>query len=336
MDENFLKSRELDLPVPPDMVGDRLDKVLVARIDGFSRTHLQQLIHGGHCSITRKTRTTVKDPAWRVKPDDTIHLRLPPPTQSRLEGQPIPLDILFEDNDVLVLNKPAGMVVHPAPGHHDHTLVNALLAHCGDSLSGIGGERRPGIVHRLDKDTSGVMVVAKNDIAHRGLGEQFAAHGHDGRMQRHYQAFIWGTPLPAIGTVDAPLARAANNRKKITVSKSNKARHAVTHYKRLASFVDGQVTHLQCQLETGRTHQIRVHMAHIGHPVLGDALYGSGMKSRAKHLSLAQRGALEAMNRQALHASALGFQHPRMATPLYFEAHMPTDMQMLADRMAEF
>jgi 23S rRNA pseudouridine1911/1915/1917 synthase len=261
---------------------------------------------------------------------------LPPPIDSSIKPEAIALDVIFEDDALIVVNKPAGMVVHPAPGSPDGTLVNALLAHCGDTLSGIGGEKRPGIVHRLDKDTSGIMVVAKTDVAHQGLAEQFAAHGRDGRMQRVYQALVWGTPLPAAGTIDAALARSANNRKKIAVStKANSeqkgVRHAVTHYRRTASHADGQVSFVECRLETGRTHQIRVHMAHIGHPVLGDALYGSGMKSRSVHLSDATAAALATLNRQALHAAALGFEHPVSGDPHLYEAPLPTDLQLLMD-----
>ena len=191
---------------------------------------------------------------------------MPPPAETAITGENIALDILHEDDQLIVLNKPAGMVVHPAPGNREATLVNALIAHCGDTLSGIGGEKRPGIVHRLDKDTSGVMVAAKTDAAHLSLSAQFAAHGRDGRMQRSYQALVWGTPLPGLGKVDASLARAPHNRRKMAVSTHESARHAVTHYQVQESFLDGQVTRLACHLETGRTHQIRVHMAHIGHP----------------------------------------------------------------------
>ncbi|MGB0479080.1 MAG: RluA family pseudouridine synthase, partial [Parvibaculales bacterium] len=276
--------------------GDRLDKTLAAASADLSRARLQELIKAGHCVVTRRQADqTIRDPSWRVKQDDIVALTLPPPADTRVKAQNIALNVLYEDSDLLVVNKPANMVVHPAPGSPDGTLVNALLAHCGDSLSGIGGEKRPGIVHRLDKDTSGIMVVAKNDAAHQGLSEQFAAHGRDGRMQRLYQALVWGEPLPAAGTIDAALARSANNRKKIAVSKSNEARHAVTHYRRLESYAENKVSLIECRLETGRTHQIRVHMAHIGHPVLGDKLYGTGMKSRAVHLSEAQKTALDAL-----------------------------------------
>ncbi|MGB1107065.1 MAG: RluA family pseudouridine synthase [Parvibaculales bacterium] len=316
--------------------GDRLDKTLAAASDDLSRARLQELVKAGHCVVTRRQAdTTIKDPSWRVKQDDIVALTLPPPVDTTVKAQNIALNVLYEDADLLVVNKPANMVVHPAPGSPDGTLVNALLAHCGDSLSGIGGEKRPGIVHRLDKDTSGIMVVAKNDAAHQGLSEQFAAHGRDGRMQRLYQALVWGAPLPAAGTVDAPLARSANNRKKIAVSKSNEARHAVTHYRRLESYAENQVSLIECRLETGRTHQIRVHMAHIGHPVLGDKLYGTGMKSRAVHLTEAQKTALEALDRQALHAAALGFEHPRTGATHFYEAPLPADLATLLEAMAK-
>lgn len=314
--------------------GTRLDKLLAeaAAQDGqtLSRARLQSLIKDGQCRLSRsQDEQTIKDPSYRVKCDDAVNLTLPPPVDSRVKPQDIALNVIYEDDDLIVINKPSGMVVHPAPGSPDKTLVNALLAHCGDSLSGIGGEKRPGIVHRLDKDTSGIMVVAKNDDAHIGLAEQFAAHGRDGRMQRLYLALLWGQPLPAAGTVDAALARSANNRKKIAVSKKETARHAVTHYRRTASFADGQVSLVECRLETGRTHQIRVHMAHIGHPVLGDMLYGSGMKSRTKHLDDKQIAALDSLNRQALHAAALGFEHPRSGEPHFYEAALPDDMARL-------
>jgi 23S rRNA pseudouridine1911/1915/1917 synthase len=334
MTEETPQSETMTLSVGPDNDGDRLDRFLASIISDMSRVRLQTLVKNNHCQLTRQNQTqSALDPSLRVKLDDEISLRVPPPVDTQLRGQDIALDILYEDASLIVLNKPAGMVVHPAPGNPDQTLVNALIAHCGETLSGIGGERRPGIVHRLDKDTSGVMVAAKTDKAHHGLSEQFAAHGRDGRMKRLYQAFVWGTIMPATGLIDAPIWRAPHNRKKMAVSKSEKARHAVTHYRHLGSYVGGQVSHVQCQLETGRTHQIRVHMAHIGHPVLSDALYGSGMKTRAKHLSEGQRAALDALHRQALHAAALGFEHPESGETLYFEADLPADLQALADQL---
>ena len=302
----------------------------------MSRARLQELIKAGHCTVTRRqSDTTIKDPSWRVKQDDIVALILPPPIDTTVKPQNIKLDVLYEDEDLLVVNKPSDMVVHPAPGSPDGTLVNALLAHCGNSLSGIGGEKRPGIVHRLDKDTSGIMVVTKNDAAHHGLSAQFAAHGRDGRMARIYKALVWGEPLPAAGTVNAPLTRSANNRKKIAIAKTENsaARHAITHYRRLETYAEKQVSLIECTLETGRTHQIRVHMAHIGHPVLGDKLYGTGMKSRAVHLSDSQKAALDALDRQVLHAAALGFEHPRTGEKHYYEAPFPADLNRLLEAM---
>lgn len=317
----------------------RLDRVLAtpeAAATGLSRMRIQDLIKSGQCALTRDgTGRAATSPSEKVKTGDRLTLCLPPPEDSHIPAQPMKLDILFEDDALLVLNKPAGLVVHPAPGNRDATLVNALLAHCGDSLSGIGGEKRPGIVHRLDKDTAGVMVVAKTDKAHQALSAQFAAHGRDGRMRRIYQALVWGSPLPATGAIDAALARAPNNRKKIAVSKSSQARHAVTHYRRLAQLADGLVALVECRLETGRTHQIRVHMAHIGHPLLGDPLYGSGMKSRAGLLTPAQQAALDRLNRQALHAAALGFEHPETGEAHFYETPLPDDMQSLLALLAE-
>ncbi len=310
--------------------GVRLDKILAQNAPEISRARLQVLVKSGACTAIRNNNAdTIKDPAWRVKPNDEIALTVPPPIETAITGENIALDILHEDDQIIVLNKPAGMVVHPAPGNREATLVNALIAHCGDTLSGIGGEKRPGIVHRLDKDTSGVMVAAKTDAAHLSLSAQFAAHGRDGRMQRSYQALVWGTPLPGVGRVDAGLARALHNRRKMAVSTHENARHAITNYHVQESFLDGQVTRLNCHLETGRTHQIRVHMAHIGHPVLGDPLYGAGMKSRVSHLNASTQSALEALARQALHAAVLGFEHPATGVRMDFKAPLPLDMARL-------
>jgi len=339
MTSDSLSADKLHIIVEAEQNNIRLDRVFAtaeAAANGLSRVRIQDLIKSGQCTLERNgTSKTADSPSEKVKTDDRLTLVLPPPEDSHMQAQAMPLDILYEDDALLVLNKPAGLVVHPAPGNRDATLVNALLAHCGDTLSGIGGEKRPGIVHRLDKDTGGVMVVAKTDQAHQALSAQFAAHGRDGKMQRIYQALVWGSPLPATGTIDAALARAPNNRKKIAVSKSTEARQAITHYRRLALLADNRVSLVECRLETGRTHQIRVHLAHIGHPLLGDPLYGSGMKSRAGLLSMAQQGALERLNRQALHACALGFEHPQTGDAHYYETPLPDDMQALVDALAE-
>jgi 23S rRNA pseudouridine1911/1915/1917 synthase len=252
---------------------------------------------------------------------------MPPPAPAEPQGEALPLKIVYEDDDLIVIDKPAGLVVHPGSGNETGTLVNALIAHCGKSLSGVGGVRRPGIVHRLDKDTSGLLVVAKNDLAHRGLSEQFAAHGRDGRLERAYLAVVWGTPARARGTVSAGLARSPANRRKMAVSQSEAARPAITHYRLLERL--GPASLIRCELETGRTHQIRVHMAHIGHPLLGDKQYGTGFRSAISKLPAAAQEALKALDGQALHAALLGFEHPRTGRPLRFESPPPEKLARL-------
>ena len=268
----------------------------------------------------------------KVKAGETISLIVPEAEDPEPQGEDIPLDVLFEDRHLIVINKPPGMVVHPAQGNWTGTLVNALIAHCGESLSGIGGVKRPGIVHRLDKDTSGVMVVAKTDAAHQGLSEQFAAHGRDGRLQRAYRALIWGRPERANGTISLPLARSATNKLKMAVAKNGK--EAVTHYQVIETLpAKGEPTLVDCFLETGRTHQIRVHMAHSGHPLLGDMTYGSGYAASARKLTPAQQQALQDFGRQALHAWLLGFEHPISGKPMEFEAPLPADMETLVSAL---
>jgi 23S rRNA pseudouridine1911/1915/1917 synthase len=267
------------------------------------------------------------DPAMRLVAGAQIEVEAPPPVESPLLAQELPLDIVFEDQHLLVLDKPAGLVVHPAAGHEDGTLVNALVAHCGESLSGIGGVRRPGIVHRLDKDTSGLLVVAKTDAAHQGLSALFADHGRTGSLVREYQALAWGAPRMRNGTVDAPLGRHPHQREKIAIVSEERGRHAVTHW-RLEQQL-GPVCLISCRLETGRTHQIRVHLAHIGHPILGDSVYGAGFKSKAAQLPEDGRLALTQLGRQALHAARLGFVHPVTGEELLFESEPPEDLSNL-------
>ncbi len=304
----------------------RLDQALAASAfageNRLSRTRLKALIGEGAVACDRRV---VTDPAFKVGPGAAISVTLPEAEPSELIGESRVLDIRYEDDDLLVLDKPAGLVVHPAPGHATGTLVQALIAHCGDSLSGVGGVRRPGIVHRLDKDTSGLLVVAKNDAAHQGLAEQFADHGRSGPLLREYRAFVWRALPATAGTIDAPLARHATFREKIAVRKNG--REAVTHWRRLEAY--GAATLVSCRLETGRTHQIRVHMAHIGHPLLGDSAYGAGFKTKASQLNAEARVALEALDRQALHAAVLGFEHPRTGEVLRFESDLPADLQAL-------
>ena len=315
----------------PD-AGTRLD-IFIAQHSALSRARLQKLIRDGKCTLLRQDKSCVAaDPSAKLLCGDHVRIDLPPAAPPP-RPQALPLHILYEDDALLVLEKPAGLVVHPAVGNPDHTLVNALLAHCGENLSSISGEQRRGIVHRLDKQTSGVMVVAKTDVAHAGLAEQFFVHGRDGRLTRHYRALLWGAPRPTLGTIDAALGRSPKSRMKRVVSNKPTARHAITHYKVLASTADEQVSYVQCSLETGRTHQIRVHMAHLGHPLLGDKLYGKGMESRIAHLNEAQITALAALDGQALHATQLGFEHPITGDKMAFSTPLPPKLQNLASTL---
>jgi 23S rRNA pseudouridine1911/1915/1917 synthase len=308
--------------------GSRLDRFLALRLSALSRTRLKQLILAGEVTAGERT---IKDPEYRVKPGDKILVRRPPPKPAKPKAEKIPLQVVYEDKDVIVIDKPAGLVVHPAPGNAAGTLVNALIAHCGKSLSGIGGERRPGIVHRLDKDTSGLLVIAKNDRAHRGLAAQFADHGRSGDLQRAYLALVWGVPSPLQGTIDKPIGRDPRSRVKMSVRTNG--RRAVTHYKvrKIFNDRDGKpvASLLECRLETGRTHQIRVHLARIGHPLLGDLTYGKGFQSRASKLSTGAARALAGFRRQALHAYLLGFTHPTTHESLQFERKPPADLAEL-------
>lgn len=308
--------------------GPRLDRVLAAQCADLSRSRLKALILAGNVSIGGRT---VDDPAHRVAAGDTIDIVIPEAVPAEPAGEPIPLDIVYEDDDIVVLNKPAGLVVHPAAGHETGTLVNALIAHCGASLSGIGGVKRPGIVHRLDKDTTGLMIVAKNDHAHASLSAQFADHGRTGALRRGYLAFAWGVPARVRGTVDAPIDRHPHAREKMAVRTGG--REAITHYEVLEGFTgtDGKpvASLVACHLETGRTHQIRVHLAHLGHPLLGDEVYGAGFRTKARQLSPAAQATLAGLGRQALHAYLLTIEHPRTGEILSWEAPLPEDLLLL-------
>lgn len=311
----------------------RLDAWLAHALGGeFSRSRLKALIESGDVSLNGKP---VTEPKHKVHPGDTIEIVLPEPEAPEPLGEDIPLNILYEDDDVVVLVKPAGLVVHPGAGNWTGTLVNALIHHCGASLSGIGGVRRPGIVHRLDKETSGVMVVAKNDIAHRGLAEQFADHGKTTALERAYHAVIWGLPRPYKGTIDAPLGRAGDRvRRSVTSEKAPDARHAITHYEVVGRYHEkpdatALASSVHCHLETGRTHQIRVHMAHIGHPLIGDPEYGGAFRTKVNLLPEKAKAVVSAFDRQALHAYLLQFEHPRSGEVMRFEADLPDDMLAL-------
>ena len=310
--------------------GLRLDRFLAGRLEGLSRARLQALIRGGH---VEGPAGLARDPGGKVRPGARFRVTIPPAEPATPAPEKLPLNIVYEDEHLIVIDKPAGLVVHPAAGHARGTLVNALIAHCGDSLSGIGGVRRPGIVHRLDKDTSGLLVVAKSDAAHQGLSEQFAAHGADGRLVRTYEAFVWGVPRRETGTIDASLGRSPANRTRISVRRGGEGRRAVTHYEVAETFhaPDGRpvAARLRLALETGRTHQIRVHLAHIGHPVMGDPVYGAGFKASARRLPEKAAEALEHLGRQALHAEELGFDHPVTHRALRFTSPRPAEIQAL-------
>lgn len=304
-----------DLVLTADMAGDRLDRALLPLLPDLSRARLQALISDGHLSHDGQTIADGKHKARA----GLYRLFVPAPVSAIPEAQNLPLEVLYEDAHLIVVNKPAGMAAHPAPGTADGTLVNALLFHCGDSLSGIGGVLRPGIVHRLDKDTSGVMVAAKSDAAHRGLSELFSRHDID----RAYEALVRGAPKTASGTVTTRIGRSPHDRKKMAVLKSG-GREAITHYRTLNSFGGEKpvAARVRCTLETGRTHQIRVHMAYLGCPCLGDPVYGSG----APHRAVAEALKTLSFARQALHAAHLGFVHPVTGERLAFEAPLPADM----------
>ncbi|HEX7882921.1 MAG TPA: RluA family pseudouridine synthase [Afipia sp.] len=317
-----------EVTVEGDEGSRRLDRVLAVRSPDLSRSRLKALILAGQVNVGG---TPVRDPAYHVNAGDTITIDVPPAAPAEPEGENIPLDIVFEDDDLIVINKPKNLVVHPAAGHETGTLVNALIAHCGPSLSGIGGVRRPGIVHRLDKDTTGLMVVAKNDRAHQSLSAQFADHGRTGEMRRGYMAFAWGSPDRQRGTIDQPIDRHPHNREKMAVRQGG--RDAITHWEMAETFNgrDGKpiASLLACQLETGRTHQIRVHLAHLGHPLLGDEVYGSGFKTKARQLGPQSQSALAALGRQALHAYLLVLEHPVSGEVLHWESGLPEDLLLL-------
>ncbi|MBL4666357.1 MAG: RluA family pseudouridine synthase [Sneathiella sp.] len=300
-------------------VGERLDRFLAERLDGFSRNRIKPLVKDGH---TLRDGATFTDPSKKVRLGEIYQITIPSAVDPDPEPQDIPLDIVFEDEHLIVVNKSAPMVVHPAAGNWSGTLVNALLFHCGDSLSGIGGVKRPGIVHRIDKDTSGLMVVAKTDQAHQGLAALFEKHD----IERTYKAIVWGRVYPASGRIEANLGRDPHNRKRMTVVTGGKT--AVTHFAPEENFQDIACL-VRCNLETGRTHQIRVHMRHLGHPLVGDPVYSSTKLSRTKSLPESRQNVIREFSRQALHAQTLGFVHPVTNETLKFEVEFPRDIMKL-------
>src|SRR5437016_2045136 len=323
-----LQGRSETVVIAAEEVGERLDRVLAHRVAELSRSRHKALILAGRVAIDG---ATIRDPGHRVNAGATIVLDLPPAEEVALAPETIPLDVVFEDADIIVIDKPAGLVVHPAAGNWTGTLVNALVAHCGESLSGVGGVKRPGIVHRLDKDTSGLLVAAKTDRAHRALSRQFAAGGRGKALRRAYLAFVWGVPERPRGTIDKPIGRHPHAREKMAVRAAGRA--AVTHWEVLERYGgrDGApvASLLACRLESGRTHQIRVHLAAIGHPLLGDEVYGGGFKTKANQLGEEAKAALEALGIQALHAYLLAVEHPSQGTNLDFRSELPDDLLRL-------
>ncbi len=306
--------------------GTRLDRLLADAHADLSRSRVKALVEAGQVS---SGGATISDPSYRVKPGQTFAIIIPEAKPATPVGQAIALDIAYEDADLIVINKPAGMVIHPAPGNPDLTLVNALIAHCGDSLSGIGGTLRPGIVHRLDKGTSGLIVAAKNDMAHRALSAAFAAHD----IERAYQAVVWGVPSPGSGEIAGNIGRHPTDRKRMAIVNRG-GKPALTRY-RLLRRLGSAASLVECRLATGRTHQIRVHMAALGHPVIGDPVYGRSSATRQASMKPALRQSVTGFGRQALHAVLLGFTHPRTGARVRWEAPLPKDINKLINSLED-
>ena len=309
--------------VNKDYKGKRIDKFLSNCFADISRSQIQRLIALGNVTCDEDT---IGDNSFKVREGDVYQLLVPPAAEAEPQPQDIPLDIVYEDEDIIVVNKPAGMTVHPAPGAYDGTLVNALLFHCKD-LSGIGGVKRPGIVHRIDKDTSGLLVVAKNDVAHQHLCAQFAEHS----IERTYYAIVFGLPNPINGKVDADIGRSPYDRKKMAVVQKN-GKHAVTHYQTIENF-KGEASLIKCNLETGRTHQIRVHMSRLGCNLIGDQLYVKAKKISNKAIEVEKREFFNNFPRQALHAKSLGFIHPKTQQLVSFSSEFPRDFNELLEKL---
>jgi 23S rRNA pseudouridine1911/1915/1917 synthase len=310
----------VEVPLGAAQIGLRIDRAIADVVPSLSRERIKALLAEGALSDASGQPMRV-NPSTRVEEEALLQLAIPASISDRAGAEALDLDIVYEDADLIVINKPAGMVVHPAAGNPDGTLVNALLHHCAGQLSGIGGVQRPGIVHRIDKDTSGLIVAAKTDRAHDGLSRQFANHS----ITRAYLAIVTGRPLPPSGTIDAPLGRSDRDRKKMAVVPVTRGKRAVTHYQTIETLRDASL--VRCHLETGRTHQVRVHMTHIGHPLLGDPVYSRTRKAHAEILRS------QSFERQALHAARLGFIHPENGNMLDFTSELPDDMQELLNRL---
>ncbi len=322
MSKTAASAATTSVSVPATSAGVRLDKWLAEAIPEVSRSRLQALIAEGAVTVAGAVET---DPAMRLKSGQSVKLKMPAAVDATPEAQEIDLDVVYEDEHLIVVNKPVGMVVHPAPGNPDNTLVNALLAHCKGTLSGIGGVKRPGIVHRIDKDTSGLLVAAKTEKAHAGLSEQFAAHSLD----RTYDALVWGVPPYESDQIIGAIGRSRHNRQKMAIVKRG-GKEAETGYRVVDVF--GEIaSHVRCKLKTGRTHQIRVHMASIGHPLIGDETYGSNRRRSMKNVPPEVATMLKSFPRQALHATTLGFVHPITGKTMKFQRDPPEDFMGLLE-----
>ncbi|WP_390634301.1 RluA family pseudouridine synthase [Oryzibacter oryziterrae] len=334
VEDDALETLTADFPA--DAPKTRLDKALADAFPDISRSRLKVLVESGNVCLDGQP---VTDASRKIAGPARLEVRVPPAEPAEPQGEDIPLDVVYEDDHLIVINKPAGLVVHPAAGNWTGTLVNALIHHCGDSLSGIGGVKRPGIVHRLDKDTTGLMVAAKTDKAHAGLAAQFADHGRTGALERAYLALVWGSPEPFRGTIDAPLGRSQTDRTKIAILKHS-GKEAITHYEVAERFPPQSgraavASLVECRLETGRTHQIRVHMAAAGHPLVGDQDYGRHFLTKANKLPEPLASDVRAFPRQALHAFLIAFEHPVTGELLRFESELPQDMEKLIEAFGE-
>jgi len=318
-----MKKKIFNIIVPSAFHGDRIDKFLQSQLKELSRTRLQNLIRSGHVKLNN---TKINEVSKKIKNDDKIEVNFPQPKETQIKPNKIPLDILYDDNDIIVINKSPGVVVHPGAGNYEKTIVNGLLFRYQNNLSSIGGKLRPGIVHRIDKDTSGVIVVAKNDNAHINLSKQFSNH----TIKRKYEALIWGSLKPQSGKINERIARSIKNRQLMSVRKE-RGKIAITNYKTLEIFQNSnlpKISLVECKLETGRTHQIRVHMNFKGNPILGDKSYGKS-KKKFKNIDISVEKKISNFNRQALHAKSLGFVHPKTGKEIFFEAERPRDFNAL-------
>ena len=335
---NIPQKNLISLIADVDDEGKRIDKFIADNTPSISRTRISNLILTGNITCNKKI---ILSKTYKIKENDVLSINLPEPTNPNPQPENIPLNIVFEDSDIIVIDKPAGLVVHPGSGNHSGTLVNALISYCGDSLSGIGGVKRPGIVHRLDKDTSGIMVVAKNDIAHNHLSKQFADHGRNGLLKRSYLAFVWGIPEKTSNTIDIAIQRHKIDRTKMAIVKTNnpKGTFAITSYKIVEKYLnkknDPIASLIRCKLYTGRTHQIRVHMAYIGTPVINDVKYGNGFKTKMNKLPESCQIIIQHAHRQALHAELLEFEHPTTNNLMSFSSKLPLELKNIKNGLSK-